>query len=523
VRSLLSIGQFSQLTHISVSALRFYADAKLLEPALVDPDSGYRYYDPEQVVRAERISALRAVDLPLEELGRLLNATDTASGDEVAWILEHHEQRLFERFQIQREALRSVGRMLRGQRRIPELNIQERDWPAQILLSVRGQVTQTDFWTLRQQAYLEMEALLEKLRLKAVGLPFERYHNREFFGEALETEFCLPISRPTTVSGRVRLSEIAAHRVVYAVHCGDWTTYGSSYAAIMRWLEGGGPHTVGAAYTSILSPGETELGFAVEHVPQSCSLLKGTSMNTLDLSDLLSHPDKNQRIDAAMALGTQADLSALPALLERFAEEPDFFVRENLTWAVVRMGAVAVPPLLETLRHPNPSARQQAVLTLGKLKDARAVEALINALQDPQPEVTQRAVHALGQIGDPIAIPALLSFLASENDELKNTVRTALEQFGEAAVQPLSTALPLEPWPVRQQIADILGALGLVSAIPALKAALEDERWEVRFSAVTALGTLEDSTARGLIQGAAEDLDPRVRGLVSRVLGLKSV
>ena len=246
-------------------------------------------------------------------------------------------------------------------------------------------------------------------------------------------------------------------------------------------------------------------------------------MNTLDLLDLLHHPDKNQRINTAMALGTQADVSALPTLLERFAEEPDFFVRENLTWAVVRMGAAAVSPLLELLRHPNPAARLQAALTLGKFKDARAVEALVNAVQDPELEVVQRAVHALGQMGDPRAVPVLLNLLTSENDELKNTVRTALEQFGEAAVQPLSAAFPLEDWPVRQQIADILGALGLISTIPALKAALEDERWEVRFSAVTALGTLEDSTARALIQGAAEDVDPRVRGLVSRVLGLKRV
>ena|GEM_PF-1584465 len=522
MRSLLSIGRFAQLTRISVSALRFYADVKLLEPALIDPDSSYRYYDPEQVALAERIAALRSVDLPLEEIGRWLSASD----EEAAWILERHEQRLFERFQIQREALRSVGRMLNGQRRIPELTIQERDWPAQTLLSVREQVTQTDFWTLRQQAHGEMEGLLEQVNLKATGLPFERYHNREFFGEALETEFCLPISRPIAVSGRVRLSEIAAHRVVCAVHPGDWTTYGSSYAALMHWLEECGPYTVGAAYT-ILSTGETELGFAVERIPQfsspPSSILEGTSMNTLDLLDLLHHPDKNQRINTAMALGTQADVSALPTLLERFAEEPDFFVRENLTWAVVRMGAAAVSPLLELLRHPNPAARLQAALTLGKFKDARAVEALVNAVQDPELEVVQRAVHALGQMGDPRAVPVLLNLLTSENDELKNTVRTALEQFGEAAVQPLSAAFPLEDWPVRQQIADILGALGLISTIPALKAALEDERWEVRFSAVTALGTLEDSTARALIQGAAEDVDPRVRGLVSRVLGLKRV
>ena len=48
------------------------------------------------------------------------------------------------------------------------------------------------------------------------------------------------------------------------------------------------------------------------------------------LSDLL-HPDKNVRIDAALEIGKRADAAALPALLTRLGDEPDFFVRENVT------------------------------------------------------------------------------------------------------------------------------------------------------------------------------------------------
>jgi DNA-binding transcriptional MerR regulator len=38
----LSIGDVSRLTHLSVRTLRRYHDAGLLEPARVDPASGYR-------------------------------------------------------------------------------------------------------------------------------------------------------------------------------------------------------------------------------------------------------------------------------------------------------------------------------------------------------------------------------------------------------------------------------------------------------------------------------------------------
>jgi DNA-binding transcriptional MerR regulator len=44
----LTIGAFSRLTHLSITTLRYYHETGLLEPAVIDPDSGYRYYQPGQ-------------------------------------------------------------------------------------------------------------------------------------------------------------------------------------------------------------------------------------------------------------------------------------------------------------------------------------------------------------------------------------------------------------------------------------------------------------------------------------------
>ena len=54
----LSIGEFSRLTHLSVRTLRRYHDAGLLEPARVDAASGYRYYTGEQIPTAQVIHRL---------------------------------------------------------------------------------------------------------------------------------------------------------------------------------------------------------------------------------------------------------------------------------------------------------------------------------------------------------------------------------------------------------------------------------------------------------------------------------
>jgi DNA-binding transcriptional MerR regulator len=44
MKNLLPIGRFSQLTRLTIKALRLYDELGLLRPAYVDPDTAYRYY-----------------------------------------------------------------------------------------------------------------------------------------------------------------------------------------------------------------------------------------------------------------------------------------------------------------------------------------------------------------------------------------------------------------------------------------------------------------------------------------------
>lgn len=72
----MQIGRFSRLTGLTVKALRHYDEIGLLRPAHVDPGTGYRTYTPEQVERAELIRQLRSLEVPLDEIGVLLETDD---------------------------------------------------------------------------------------------------------------------------------------------------------------------------------------------------------------------------------------------------------------------------------------------------------------------------------------------------------------------------------------------------------------------------------------------------------------
>lgn len=73
---LLSIGIFAVASGLSVNALRHYDEIGLLKPASVDPATGYRRYQPDQLQQARLIRALRQVDMPIESIDRALRGPE---------------------------------------------------------------------------------------------------------------------------------------------------------------------------------------------------------------------------------------------------------------------------------------------------------------------------------------------------------------------------------------------------------------------------------------------------------------
>jgi DNA polymerase III subunit beta len=86
---LLGIGRLASLSGLPISALRFYDGAGVLPPATVDPVSGYRFYQPSQVVQARQVAHLRRVGLALNDIRTVL-----AEPAHAASILADHLSRL---------------------------------------------------------------------------------------------------------------------------------------------------------------------------------------------------------------------------------------------------------------------------------------------------------------------------------------------------------------------------------------------------------------------------------------------
>ncbi|MFI8858399.1 HEAT repeat domain-containing protein [Streptomyces prasinus] len=152
------------------------------------------------------------------------------------------------------------------------------------------------------------------------------------------------------------------------------------------------------------------------------------------------------RLRAAMAAGTTPDPRFVDRLVERCAIEPEFFVRDMLTWALTRHPAsTTLPRLLLELRSGRARARSQALHTLSKIGDRRAWPAITRALlSDADDEVARSAwrtaVVLVPEGGESALAVVLATQLGRGGRETQLSLSRALVALGEVIAPALHAA-----------------------------------------------------------------------------------
>src|SRR5580698_9981833 len=105
----LTIGDFSRVTHLSIKTLRHYHEVGLLEPAAVDPSSGYRQYALAQVPVAQVIRRFRDLEMPVDRVREVLAARDLPTRNR---LISAHLSTLEKRLADAQAAVASVNGLL---------------------------------------------------------------------------------------------------------------------------------------------------------------------------------------------------------------------------------------------------------------------------------------------------------------------------------------------------------------------------------------------------------------------------
>jgi HEAT repeat protein len=166
------------------------------------------------------------------------------------------------------------------------------------------------------------------------------------------------------------------------------------------------------------------------------------SLNTHLIAALTAN-DPSTRLKAALAIGSNPGPDLIDILVARCGIEPDFYVRDMLTWALTRFPSeFTAPRLVAELRSPDPQARSQALHTLSKIKDAGTWPAITRSLlHDPDDEVARsawRAAVVLVPEGQEKDLAEELALQLGRGDRrLQLSLSRALVALREEAVEPV--------------------------------------------------------------------------------------
>jgi len=260
----LTIGEFAQLTHLSVRTLRRYHESGLLEPASVDPSSGYRYYTSGQIPSAQVIHRLRELEVPLAEVGEILATEDPKARAE---LITGHLRRLEAQLDRTRAAVTSLRQLLRPD--VEQLQVRLRSLPAQTVAGISGRVERSDVVAWYDAAMAELDGAVAGR--PASGPPGGRYANELFTTGCGDVLVYRPVAGPP-IRGRVAPVVLPPVELATAVHHGPHDDIDVTYGRLGAWVTGHALAVNGPVHETYLvsphdtsEPGEwrTEIGWPI--------------------------------------------------------------------------------------------------------------------------------------------------------------------------------------------------------------------------------------------------------------------
>ena len=164
------------------------------------------------------------------------------------------------------------------------------------------------------------------------------------------------------------------------------------------------------------------------------------------LQELLNSPNQSVRLKAALSAGTFPNPDQIEILVSQCANESDFFVRDTLSWALMRHDQKSVVAQLKfELKSENPQARSQALHTLSKIGDKENYELITRELlldsDDLVASTAWRSASVLVLEKDKQElIELLISQLGRGDSDIQFGLTRFLCAIGQPIVAPLTRA-----------------------------------------------------------------------------------
>jgi DNA-binding transcriptional MerR regulator len=229
----LTIGDFSRASHLSVKTLRHYHRVGLLEPASVDPDTGYRRYATDQIPVAQVIRRFRGMDMPLEDIGAVLAAPDVATRNR---LIAAHLLRLEATLERTQAAALSLRNLLEAPTADVPADLTHRSVPGSPAAAITSTIEVSEAQAWFEGAIGELRAALAGGRIEALGPAGGIFADSLFTEERGEATVFIPCGTAFRPVGRIGRMFVPPAELAIITHPGSHADIDRSYGALAAYV-----------------------------------------------------------------------------------------------------------------------------------------------------------------------------------------------------------------------------------------------------------------------------------------------
>lgn len=235
------IGEFSNLSRLSINTLHHYNEIGILKPEQVDKYTGYRYYSDLQLVTANKIIALKDAGFSLGEIAQILYSIPSI--DSIISMLEDKAETLEQALKNESERLNRLRTniFLIKNGGVPIMNeITIKRVEPILIASTRKNINKGDFEETANM-WSVVNSFIDKAETKRTIPCMILFHNSTWNWEMVESwdiEVAEPVTKCVANNDTVKVYELpAVDKMACVVHQGSFNTIGETYKAISQWIE----------------------------------------------------------------------------------------------------------------------------------------------------------------------------------------------------------------------------------------------------------------------------------------------
>lgn len=233
-----SIGQFSNVTSLSVKTLRHYHEKGILVPAAVDEFTRYRYYNEENFERVGIIKILKDFDFSLSEIKEIIEDCNNEKDflEQLQGKLSHIQSKVKKYKEIS-NVLESTIKFEKENKMktIENFEIEEKEVETMLIAGYR-----------MKGKYKEIgkgfSVVGKKFGRHANGKPLALYYDGEYKEDDADYEACFPVRKGSNTDN-ISVRELIGGKCVALIHKGSYDNLSESYKKIFDHVNKKGLNT----------------------------------------------------------------------------------------------------------------------------------------------------------------------------------------------------------------------------------------------------------------------------------------